>query len=410
MRILVVADRFPWPITGGGFMRLARTIEALSEVGEVQLFHLAERNRDDHVVPPDVSLSRVGSAPYPEPSPAWRWRASWLTHGGIPLEIATRLADAAPRLAFESWAEDRYDLVWFLPLAPFVWLGRPDRGPTVIDLDNLESEKERQRARLIGQSVRTRRPLDRARVAVAAAQARLNARDWDALQRASASRVARSLLCSDVDVRRSGLLDATIVPNAYERPEQPLGRTKVAEPPVILFQGSLEYGPNADAATWLADELAPRITSRVPAATIRLVGTAPPGLSEQLSRHPAITVVGRVPDMGPELARADLAVAPLRSGSGTRLKILESMAHRIPVVSTTLGAEGLDIEEGTHYLRADDPDSFADACQRLLTDTNLRSRLVDAAEERYLQRYEWELVKERIKDIAQAVATPGNNP
>ena len=325
------------------------------------------------------------------------------------MEIASRCADTTPRRAFTSWAKDSYDLVWFLPLAPFVWLGRPSLGPTVIDLDNLESEKERQRARLMGAVHPGSGRLDRLRRSVATAQARLNARDWDALQRSAAGQVDAVVLCSAVDVRRSGLTDVSVIPNAYERPARHLGRAEVAVPPVVLFQGSLEYGPNADAATWLAKEIAGRIISRVPGAVIRLVGTCPPALAEQLHSPPSVTVVGRVPDMDPELAKADLAVVPLRSGSGTRLKILESFAHRIPVVSTALGAEGLDIEAGTHYLRADDPDSFADACQQLLTDTDLRRRLADAAEQRYLQRYEWELVKEKIKDIARAVATPDSS-
>ena len=98
--------------------------------------------------------------------------------------------------------------------------------------------------------------------------------------------------------------------------------------------------------------------------------------------------------MEPELARADLAVVPLRIGSGTRLKILESFAHRIPVVSTTIGADGLDVEDGVHLLLADRPEEFA---QRLPTTHSRTGRspggCVDAAERRYLERYEWSTAK-----------------
>ena len=112
-----------------------------------------------------------------------------------------------------------------------------------------------------------------------------------------------------------------------------------------------------------------------------------PGVQRQ-HRPPAVTVVGTVPAMEPELARADVAVVPIRYGSGTRLKILESFAHRVPVVSTTIGAEGLEVVDGVHLLLADDPDAFAAACQRLLTEPDLRKRLVDAAEELYRERFE----------------------
>jgi glycosyltransferase involved in cell wall biosynthesis len=108
--------------------------------------------------------------------------------------------------------------------------------------------------------------------------------------------------------------------------------------------------------------------------------------------------------MEPELARADLAVVPVRYGGGTRLKILESFAHRVPVVSTTVGAEGLDVEDGVHLLLADEPDDFALACERLLTDAALRSRVVDAAHERYLQRYESSVARQRIRRVAADVA------
>ena len=115
-------------------------------------------------------------------------------------------------------------------------------------------------------------------------------------------------------------------------------------------------------------------------------------------------VTGRVPEIEPELARADVALVPLRTGSGTRLKVLESFAHRIPVVSTTVGADGLDVEDGVHLLLADRPQEFADACRRLIEDRALARRLVDAAEELFLERYEWSTTKHRIQQLVRDVA------
>ena len=120
---------------------------------------------------------------------------------------------------------------------------------------------------------------------------------------------------------------------------------EVARPAVVLFQATFDYAPNVDAADWLVAEVAPRLRSRIPDVEIRLVGTPVPGVQRQ-HRPPAVTVVGKVPTMEPELAHADIAVVPIRYGSGTRFKILESFAHRVPVVSTTIGAEGLDVVDG----------------------------------------------------------------
>ncbi len=211
------------------------------------------------------------------------------------------------------------------------------------------------------------------------------------------------ILCSEQDVRRSGLRNAVAVPNTYGRPERSLGRQEPGTPPTILFQGSLHYGPNIDAVDWLIDDVAPHLFEQLPGAQIRLVGTTSPGVLER-DRPPAVSVVGRVPDIEPELARADIAVVPLRIGSGTRLKILESFAHRIPVVSTTVGADGLDVEDGVHLLLADRPEEFARACRRLIEDRALARRLVDAAEHLYLERYEWSAAQSTIQQVVGDVA------
>jgi glycosyltransferase involved in cell wall biosynthesis len=194
-----------------------------------------------------------------------------------------------------------------------------------------------------------------------------------------------------------------VIPNTYGRPERSAGHEEVGDPPTILLQGSLNYGPNMDAVEWLIGEVAPKLWERVPGAEIRLVGNPAPGV-QRWDRPPAVTVVGKVPDMVPELARADIAVVPLRIGSGTRLKILESFAHRIPVVSTTLGADGLDVRDGVHLLLADTPDDFAAACQRLLSDMALRKRMVDAAEALFLRRYEWSATRDHIQRLVREVA------
>ena len=218
----------------------------------------------------------------------------------------------------------------------------------------------------------------------------------------------RVLFCSAAEVAQSGLANAEAVTNTYPRPTRPLGRRHVGDPPTIMFQGTFDYAPNVDAAEWLVGEIAPRIRAVVPGARVRLVGRTTPGL-DRLDHPPEATVVGRVPAMEPELARADLAVVPLRFGSGTRLKLLESFAHRIPVVSTTMGAEGLDVLDGVHLLLADDPDAMATACERLLTDLDLRQRIVDAAEQRYLERYESSVARERVRRLATEVGEAGTD-
>ena len=147
MKILVVASDFPWPKIQGGHLRLTTAIETLAELGETDLFALHDDHRSVPTVPPTVAINRLETAIRPGSAHQLRWRAAWLARRGIPLEVAMHRMDAAPRLRLESWVADRYDLVWFDRAATFEWMGRPDIGPTIVDLHDLEDEKARSRAR-----------------------------------------------------------------------------------------------------------------------------------------------------------------------------------------------------------------------------------------------------------------------
>jgi len=393
----MVAEDFPWPSLGGGLIRLAKMVEVVSAMGETDFFSLYDPRRTDPTLPPSLDMARMATVQYPDTMNPhwWRW---WLLRRGTPKEVFMRRYDQSPRASFEEFVSDRYDLVWFSTAATFSWMGRPRLGPTIVDLMDLEDVKARQMSSLLRRRRSGGGPGRALRVKSRAALNRINAHDWKAFQRSVAADVDRVILCSDEDVRRSGLPNAVAVPNTYGRPKRSLGRREVSTPPTILFQGSLHYAPNMDAVDWLLDDVGPHLWAQLPGARIRLVGTTSPEV-ETRHRPPGVVVAGRVSEIEPELARADIAVVPLRIGSGTRLKILESFAHRIPVVSTTVGADGLDVEDGVHLLLADRPEEFAAACRRLVEDPALAQRLVDAAERRYLERYEWSVAKNRIERL-----------
>jgi glycosyltransferase involved in cell wall biosynthesis len=401
LKILMVAEDFPWPPLGGGAVRLVKVVEALTSLGELDLFTLHDQRRSLLDLPQSVTLRRLKIVDYPRSAAQWRWRTSWFLRRGVPLEVETRRRDTTPRRALMSWVDDDYDLVWFSTAALFHWMGSPRLGPTIVDFIDLEDEKELRRARIL-KSDRTSSGRGRVGHVLATARAYVNARDWRRFQRSIASTADRIVLCSHLEVDKSGFTNAVDVVTAFQRPVQAAGHQELGDPPVLLFQGELTYAPNIDAARWLVNSIAPLVHSKLPNAEIRLVGS-PSQSVKLLHRPPAVTVIGRVPDMIPELARADVAVVPIRYGGGIRNKILESFAHRIPVVSTTIGAEGIDAEHGIHLLLADTPEDFAAACERVLTDIDLRKRLVDAAEQRYLETYEWAPIRERIRTICEEV-------
>lgn len=403
MRILAVAEFFPWPATNGGLIRLSTALEALAELGDLDLLVLHDERKPDPVVPSTVPIRRVRTTGYP--AAGWlRWRVRWALRRGVPLQVALRSADPGPAADFASAAAEPYDLIWFSSARVFHWMGRPHVAPTVVDFIDLEDVKERQRADLIRRRSVTG-PAAHVHRHLAQIQTRVNAWDWTRMQRSVADRADLVLLCSDEDVGRLGAPNAEVVVNTYPKPVRPVGRQSSGRQMTLLFPATFDYEPNADGARWMASELAPLIRSSVPGAQVRLVGLATPGV-RVLDDPPDIRVVGRVPDMSVELARADAVVVPVRFGSGTRLKILEAFAHRVPVVSTTIGAEGLGVEHGVHLLLADDPKEFAQACSRIWSSPALRQRLVDAAEGLYLDRFTSATAKGRVQDLARRTSGP----
>lgn len=139
------------------------------------------------------------------------------------------------------------------------------------------------------------------------------------------------------------------------------------EPGSIVFTGTLAYRPNVDAVNHLVREILPRVHRLRPDAVLTVVGGGVPRSIKRLA-GPRVVVTGRVPDVRPFVQRAAVMVAPLRIGSGTRLKVLEALASGKAMVSTTLGCEGIEVNGGEHLSIADDPQGFADDVVRLLND------------------------------------------
>jgi glycosyltransferase involved in cell wall biosynthesis len=405
MRTLVVSGEYPWPENSGSRLRLATVLRGLASCGPTDLFAILPTARTD-IDPPDpsVGLERVGHVAFDDRPPEGVRRLAAFASPTTPFELPRPDGGAALR-ALTRFTRGRYDLVWYFGMRPLVLTDGLVAAPSVLDLVDLEDAKITARMAI---------PADPASGAGATAR-RLAARAfsgeevrrWRRLQRASGGRVAATVVCSDLDAGRAragGVQRVEVVPNAYRVVDAPVGRVEVGDPPTVLFQGTLRYPPNAEAARFLVGAVAPRLRRLVPDVQVRLVGTTAPAL-EALDDPPAVTLVGQVPDMADELARADVVVVPIRFGSGTRLKVLEAFAQRVPVVATTLGAEGLGAEDGVHLLLADTADGLAEACARLLTDEGLRADLVDRAHELFVERYADGVVAATVADLARRVAT-----
>jgi glycosyltransferase involved in cell wall biosynthesis len=317
-----------------------------------------------------------------------------------PRPVLARFGGAAAiEVARQAIGHGPFDAVhvFRLYLAPFLD-AVPERPRAVLDLDDDEVETRRRLAALHGARGET------ALMVLEAAEAD----KYGALERAWLERFAHVLVCSERDrkalaarTRHSGI--ATI-PNGVRCDEPVTARRdplEAADQPFrLLFVGTLGYLPNVDAATTLCRDILPRLRG-LGSRDVRvdLVGAHPAPSITDLARLDGVEIHADVPSVTPFYERAGAAVTPLRAGGGTRIKLLEAFARGVPVVTTSIGAEGLEVDAERHLLVAEDPDGLARACARLMRETGLAGRLRAEALRLVAARYDAVVVSEAIRRL-----------
>ena len=173
--------------------------------------------------------------------------------------------------------------------------------------------------------------------------------------------------------------------------------TRSEQPDRIIYCSSLDSYVNQDAVQYLVKEVLPLVWEKRPGVQFMIVGSKPPPFITALASERVI-VAGNVADVRPLLGQAAACVVPLRIGGGSRLKILEAFAAKLPVVSTSIGAEGLDVEAGKHLLIADGEVGLADAILRILEDHSLRQRLTSAGRALVQEVYDWKTIVPKVEE------------
>ena len=195
----------------------------------------------------------------------------------------------------------------------------------------------------------------------------------------------------------------TVVPTGVDLQQYRPGATRDAAAPLLVFVGAMDWEPNIDGVEYFCTQIWPAITAQVPGARFRIVGRNPDKRVEQWASD-AVEVTGRVPSVLDHLKEAAVVIVPLRIGGGTRLKIYEAMATGRAVVSTTVGAEGLDVQHGEDIVLADEPSKFAEAVVTLLQDVDSRKRY-EAAAAAKAARYDWPAIGERFSEVLAKTAS-----
>ena len=177
------------------------------------------------------------------------------------------------------------------------------------------------------------------------------------------------------------------------------------KPAQLVFTGSMDWYPNEDAIIHFMDAILPQLRRRVPGLTVAVVGRNPSERLKTAGAAKGVQVTGTVDDVRPYVAEAAVYVVPLRVGGGTRLKIFEALAMGKAVVSTSVGAEGLPLTPGEHFVQADSPDDFARAVLSLLEDAPRRRALGEAGRRLVEARYSWEQIGRQFERLCEEVAS-----
>ena len=402
MRILWVKMGGLWPATTGGRVRSLNTIAELARHHRVSVITTHAPGDDpDGLRQRLASCERVVSVPYNVPKRgsaafAAAVAGSWFTH--YPVDLWKWRVRALRREARTLLAQGDIDLCVadFLFAAVNVPMARrrdSRRVPVLLFEHNVEY--------LIWQRLANLERSGWKRALFEMEWRKVRACETEAVRRA-----ALTVAVSDDDRQRLAELSPesrivsipTGVDTAYFAPRDGGDR-----PARLVFSGSMDWHPNEDAVCYFVESILPRIRAEFPNVSFTVIGRNPSARVRELASQPGVAVTGTLDDVRPSIAEGSVYVVPLRAGSGTRIKIFEALAMGKAVVSTTVGAEGLALESGRHFLAADTPHDFAHAVIRLLRDPARRHALGCAGRGLVEANYSWATVARQFEARCEEV-------
>ncbi|MDP3921348.1 MAG: glycosyltransferase [Candidatus Omnitrophota bacterium] len=415
MRILYICNALPYPPNSGGNMRSLTILKSLAKKGKVTLI-CRSKFAEDQVHANVQALQRycdkvvvISANKFPPESyhgrPAPFYERLWNVLAMKPWNVQDFISDELRQALVEAAAEG-VDAVFvrYPIMAYYLFVNKSLRQllpRTIIDVDDIAINVEQRRMRAMPYSYR-------------------KFRHWLELyflktyyKKLKASRAV--LAASADDARylesRGYASKAYVLPNTIEIASATCPAAKAGgNSPEILFCGLLSFPHNEEAVFFFCEKIFPLIRERVPGAVFTVIGKDPAARLLKLNERPGVEIVGFVPSTQPYYERASITVVPLLNGAGTRIKILEAMAYGRPVVSTTVGAEGIAVSDKVDIRLADAADDFAACCVDLLTNQNRRQDMAEKAFALVKGNYSQgiaERVLENVLDTFDGMQEPG---
>ncbi len=396
MKVLWVNTNFMHPTTKGGQIR---TLEMLRHLHRWHEIHYVAIEDPTHPEGP-ARAGEYSSRSYPfqhripgKRSPAFALQLAKGLLDPVPLAVSRFCPPGLGGFLEKLIARERFDAAVVDHLAPTAYF--PDLARAVFFQHNVET-------------VIWRRHVEHATDSVRRWYFRVQAARMLEYERRVSLEAGHIVAVSETDAgemrRLFGVTRVTAIPTGvnleYFTPPGPPGNSPEAAD--LVFVGSMDWMPNVDGMLYFVREALPLIRRKRPDCTVAIVGRIPPPEIAELAKDdPRVIVTGTVPDTRPWLWGSKVSIVPLRIGGGTRLKIYEAMAARVPVVSTTVGAEGLEVHPGTDILIADRPEDLAEACLSLLEDAARRQKLAAAAWDMVNACFSWERVSRCFERVLE---------
>ncbi|HEY4104157.1 MAG TPA: glycosyltransferase family 4 protein [Polyangiaceae bacterium] len=399
MKILFVTPFLPSPPRFGGQRRLDGLMRGLSHNHDVSVLSFNRTDEWEHssleatrgYCREVVTLSNLDLTVTREKRALQA--KSLLSLHSFEFLLAARRQDFQKKFE-QMLSETKYDVVQveFAQMAAFEFPEHRSDGPVfVLDEHNIEFDILRRTARAKGEL--SRHLYNRLNWRKLAREERSAWRRFDAVT--LTSRRDEEIILSEYPTARTA-----VVPNGVDVAEFSVSSGPV-EPEMLLFFGACNYHPNHDGIVHFIDDIFPKIRARHPNARFCIMG---PGARQSVLDRAGngVEVLGMVDEVGPYIERAAAVVVPLRLGGGTRLKIVEALSKGKPVISTTLGAEGIDVVHAEHLLLADEPEDFAKQVGRVLSDRELGERLGRAGRQLMEDKYSWRSIVAGLERFYEA--------
>lgn len=386
--VLFVGRGAPWKGGAGYLVRQAMFLEAWTAIADVTaaMFDLCPADVESGVL--DAGCERVVALPKPKRQRESRW--SMLKNDLLSSTPRTlRGYDTeAVRVVIDTLKPDSFDAVFAYRIDSAAWSGLLGRPDLLLDIDDPEHTRTARRIETLGETLdgRSRKDLEKLK----------------RFEMAAAAGAKVSFVCQPIDRDRFGEPKPEVAPNAVPTPAQcPAYRP---DPGSLLFVGNLAGGkknPNVEGLLWFVEYVLPLVRADVPESRLRIGGKMDDKLDAQLDATDGVDLLGFVDDMAETVQRAAVNLAPIRFGTGTRIKVLDALAQGGAVVGTTLSCEGIDLVDGEHVKLADTPEEFARACIELLRNPESAARLGRNGHAQILKHYSTAAV---VPALAQRLA------